>query len=86
MKEFLFCINIHWISILTFYCSLIYHVNKEIYLNLDDPEPTVENLSASMQANIDMLEYFLVLNCQQPWFVLIIKPTRCTNFSNLFLG
>jgi len=62
------CINIHWISILTFYCSLIHNVNKETYLNVEDPEPTVENLSASMQTNIGMLEYFLVLNCQQTWF------------------
>jgi hypothetical protein len=85
MKEFVFCINIRWISILTVYCSLIYHVNKETYLNLEGLEPTVENLSASMQTNIGILEYFLVLNCQQPWLVLI-KPTRCTNFSYLFLG
>lgn len=60
-------INVHWISIITFYCSLIHNVNKETYLNLEDSEPT-ENLSASIQTNIGMLEYFLVRNCQQPWF------------------
>jgi hypothetical protein len=43
-------------------------VNQETYLHLEDLEPTVENLSASMQTNVGMLEYFLVLKCQQPWF------------------
>jgi hypothetical protein len=43
--------------------GLICHVNKDTYLNPEDPEPTVENLSAFAQTNTGMLEYFLVLIC-----------------------
>jgi hypothetical protein len=57
---------------LDIHAQILLFINTHCELrNLSKPGgsgPTVENLSPSVHSNIGMLEYFFVLNCQQPWF------------------